>query len=292
MRLILSRKGFDSQYGGCASPIFPGGMMASLPIPSRVGPPTFGGLNAGPYNLGEVVQDLTAGRKVPIASQHGVHLDPDIDQMLTSRESNWRGAFGQVGAAQGHLAGHGVESGDLFLFFGWFRRVERNSGRWCYVREAPNLHVLFGWLQIAEIQALPTAEAKRNVIQQHAWLRDHPHMRKGWDPPHNTLYVAQDKLRLGRPVPDRCGYGTFRRFDPALQLTWTGHSRCYWKLPQWIMPGTGKPPLSYHRREKAWAEREGAVLLRTAARGQEFVLDCDHYPEAIDWCQGLIGDHG
>ena len=34
MRIILSRKGFDSQYGKQASPILPDGTMLSLTIPS------------------------------------------------------------------------------------------------------------------------------------------------------------------------------------------------------------------------------------------------------------------
>ena len=34
MRLIFSRKGFDSQYGEVPSPILPNGQMISLPIPS------------------------------------------------------------------------------------------------------------------------------------------------------------------------------------------------------------------------------------------------------------------
>ncbi|RIE11762.1 hypothetical protein SMC3_08215 [Candidatus Cryosericum hinesii] len=34
MRVILSRKGFDSGYGGWASPILPDGRMLSLPIPA------------------------------------------------------------------------------------------------------------------------------------------------------------------------------------------------------------------------------------------------------------------
>jgi len=33
MKVILSRKGFDSSYGGCASPILPDGTLLSLPIP-------------------------------------------------------------------------------------------------------------------------------------------------------------------------------------------------------------------------------------------------------------------
>ncbi|CAI8922445.1 hypothetical protein EMIT0158MI4_310005 [Burkholderia ambifaria] len=48
----------------------------------------------------------------------------------------WRPALGQTGAAQGHLSNNGVGAGDVFLFFGWFRQVEksRGSGALCRVR--------------------------------------------------------------------------------------------------------------------------------------------------------------
>ena len=35
MKIILSRKGFDSGYGGMPSPILPNGIMLSMPIPSN-----------------------------------------------------------------------------------------------------------------------------------------------------------------------------------------------------------------------------------------------------------------
>lgn len=35
MKIILSRKGFDSANGGIVSPIFNNGTMLSLPIPSK-----------------------------------------------------------------------------------------------------------------------------------------------------------------------------------------------------------------------------------------------------------------
>ena len=35
MKIILSRKGFDSQYGGHPSPILPDGTLLSIPIPSK-----------------------------------------------------------------------------------------------------------------------------------------------------------------------------------------------------------------------------------------------------------------
>ncbi len=35
MKIILSRKGFDSSAGGVPSPIFPDGGLLSLPIPDK-----------------------------------------------------------------------------------------------------------------------------------------------------------------------------------------------------------------------------------------------------------------
>ena len=45
MKLILSRKGFDSSAGGIASPILPDGRMISLPIPSSGDDFTFADIN-------------------------------------------------------------------------------------------------------------------------------------------------------------------------------------------------------------------------------------------------------
>jgi hypothetical protein len=34
---------------------------------------------------------------------------------------------------------------------------------------------------------------------------------------------------------------------------------------------------------RRWRRRGGSVYLSTVPIGQEFVLDCDHYPEACEW---------
>lgn len=47
MKVILSRKGFDSGYGGWASPILPDGRMLSLPIPASNGLVSYDDLSAG-----------------------------------------------------------------------------------------------------------------------------------------------------------------------------------------------------------------------------------------------------
>lgn len=292
MRLIFSRKGFDSEFGGCASPIFPNGTIASLPIPIVEGGSTkFRDLRVGNINLGTVATELSRRNGRSRITRHtAVHLDPDLDNAVVTRPAGWRPAFGQIAAAQSHLAKQGVQRGDVFLFFGWFRQVAQNSGSWSYVRGAPNLHVLFGWLQIADVLSVRTGAEKRAAVARYPWLSQHPHADEDWEPQatNNTIYVAGRKLRLDGadlPVP---GGGVFRRFRPALQLTRPGYSRCHWQLPSWFMPIDDKPPLSYHPGRKAWNQLQSAVHLRTVGKGQEFVLDCDHYPEATRWAADLI----
>jgi hypothetical protein len=39
---------------------------------------------------------------------------------------------------------------------------------------------------------------------------------------------------------------------------------------------------------KRWEKKDGKLFLDAAARGQKFVLDCDYYPEAIQWLTDLL----
>jgi hypothetical protein len=41
--------------------------------------------------------------------------------------------------------------------------------------------------------------------------------------------------------------------------------------------------LTYHGDHSRWEKVKDGVMLTAVSRGQEFVLDCDHYPEAINW---------
>jgi len=47
--------------------------------------------------------------------------------------------------------------------------------------------------------------------------------------------------------------------------------------------------LSYHSDVTRWNRDDTHVLLRSAARGQEFVLDLDDYPEGRQWLHELLG---
>ena len=154
MKIILSRKGFDSSYGGAASPILPDGRMVSLPIPERpaaVTPAsrTYRQIRTGNVSAGALVQSLTRGA---VAPHHAAHPDPDLDAgSVRPRPPGWRPAFGQTGAAASHLRNQGVGPGDVFLYFGWFQEViEPNPGVFRWKVDADDIHACFGFLQVAE----------------------------------------------------------------------------------------------------------------------------------------------
>lgn len=143
MRLILSRKGFDSSpaFGRCPSPILPDGQMLSLPIPHDESRIPYGGLRPRAIDVGQIVADLTNGG---LSADRPAHLDPDLEMSARTRPEGWVPAFGQDSIAQRHLEREGVGHDDLFLFFGWFKQVELVRGRYRYCAKAPDWHVLFG----------------------------------------------------------------------------------------------------------------------------------------------------
>ena len=281
MRLVLSRKGFDSGYGGCASPVLPDGRMVSLPIPSARSARCYGDLAWDGGCLGDAVHALTGGR---VSHRHHAHLDPDLSSGAMARMPGWRPAFGQEKAAQSHLASRGVGPGDLFLFFGWFRRAEEAPGSGLrHVRGAPDMHALFGWLQVGEVLAVGAAlEAHRGL---RPWLADHPHL-VAHGAPGNTVYLASERLVLDGRDMGAPGGGAFRRFHDGLRLTKEGRTRTVWDVPGWMLPEDG-PAMSYHGDPARW-EREGdRCVLKTVAKGQEFVSEPDEASLAA-WMRDLL----
>ena len=290
MKLILSRKGFDSQSGGCPSPIFPDGTPYSLPIPGRNSKIRYRDIRHDDTNIGKVVKDLTRRRKPKdrIGSKCRAHLDPDINHVAYPRQSGWRPLFGQSGAAQGHLENQNVRIGDLFLFFGLFQKIEKISGRWCFVKDAPRQHILWGWLQVGEIHQVNDL-AKDEL----PWSLYHPHRHPSRDRDStNTLYIASCGLNLGGG-PIAQGAGSFLKSHERLVLTSpNGSGVTDWRLPRCFYPDNGKPPLTYHPRKfwKPESDNEYAYVQRSGP-GQEFVLDLDQYPDVTDWLVQSIFAH-
>ena len=259
--------------------------MISLPIPYRGARHRLGEIVRHGIALGPLVSALSRSRFGPDTT---AHLDPDLVVTDCPRLPGWRAAFGQLGAAQSHLAAEGVGPGDLFLFFGWFREAELVGGAWRYRRDAPDIHALFGWLQIGEV--LHVGSALDEHRRRRPWLAGHPHLN-GHAVPGNTVYLAASQLHIaGRPL-GLPGAGVFPRFHPGLQLSAPGRTRSVWRLPAWTSPAHG-PGLSYHRDPGRWSQAgPGHVQLSTVAQGQEFVLDCSsRLPALQTWLATLLAD--
>ncbi|MGE3109695.1 MAG: hypothetical protein AB7O77_15260 [Phycisphaerales bacterium] len=297
-RLVLSRKGFDSGSGGCASPLFPNGRFYSLPIDFASGAQKrYGDIGNGVgldgSDMGTVVEQLTAGR---VRCDSLAHFDPDIDGEAVPRLPGWRGSFGQVETAQVHLANQGVGVGDVFLFHGWFRAVRLdNSGRWRFEPNAPDLNVIFGWLQVGEVIDLEQTSPNA-VMARYPWLRDHPHLHVPADvrlsPSAHAIYIATERLCVPGTAGDTTqGAGVFRTYDPRLVLTAIGAGgRSVWKLPRWFKGDSERPWLTQYPRPEWWTDyADSEVLLRPVGRqGQEAVLDCRDRPDAGPWISSLF----
>ncbi len=274
MKIILSRKGFDTGSGGCPSPIFPDGSMLALPIPDKQSSIRYQDLTWNRRNLGDLVATLSKGRQ---RADYRAHLDPDLIPGMRPRKPGWRPVFGQTGAAQSHLVNQGVGPGDLFLYFGLFREVD-DQGR--FTRHSQPRHILWGWLQVGEVLVVDDHR------EQLGWAEGHPHLNIVGDR-RNVMYVAGDYLNMPGSS-DLPGTGVWPHFDPKRQLTAPGAKCSRWVLPAWFHPKGRKSSLSFHGKASAWTACDDGVLMQSVGRGQEFVLDAEDYPEATSWALGLV----
>jgi hypothetical protein len=144
-KIIISRKGTDSgeKSGRTASPILPCGCLCSIPIPYPRSDVRFSDIRFGKRTLKQICSELN-----PSWKDCKAHLDPDLRfESLARRPKGWRPAFGQSGASAGHLNKQGVEEGDLFIFFGWFRRTKKQNGKLKFdLKDKDGKHIVYGWL--------------------------------------------------------------------------------------------------------------------------------------------------
>jgi len=285
MKVILSRKGFESVAGGYPSPHFVrDGRLLSLPIPEEN--------DKNSIDTGRTYGDLRFDDQstyLNIMKQLGlnkfdykyVHLDPDINpSILNIRHSDWRGLFGQSSSAQAHLNNKWVKPGDLFLYFGWFRDVVKTHNGYKYV-SGTDRHIIWGYLQVEEIQKI---EPKTSYEE---WKESHPHYyyRKREQ---NTGYIARKNLSF---APQLSGYGVFN-FKDSLVLTCPGQKkRSVWKLPRFFHPSYGTK-VSYHEKcydksnKPIWELFDTHCILNSVGRGQEFVIEVND--EIVKWTKQLF----
>ena len=216
MKIVFSRKGFDSTSGGAPSPIIKG-VPISLPIPRGKYPSvsTYGALGLG---------DRVFEANSKWAADTPCHEDPMF----------WEDkcAFGQTGAAQSHLANHGVGVGDVFLFFGLFAEGGRDRH-----------HRIFGYLNVErvfKIGAHPTGEGLWRALE--GAPRQHPHTIAKWDSggkwdDNNTIYVGRG--------------GKAKNAHKALRLTKEGGQTSNWVVRAWLRE-TKK--LTCHEKRWRWLD--------------------------------------
>lgn len=280
MKIILSRKGFDSASGGCPSPVLPDGRAYALQIPDKQSAIRYSDIHYKSYNIGDIVFKLTKGKVKP---DYFAHLDPDLERDSYIRQEGWQPIFGQAGASQGHLRRMNISPGDIFLFFGLFRKTVEKLGKLEWASGSRPFHAFWGWLQVGKIVSV--TDSTTNEIP---WAAYHPHLAYA-ERQNNSLYLANDKLIIdGKPVLN-AGAGVFNKLKTEHILTMDGSKNTTnWHLPLWFYPSAGKKPLSYHEDLYRWQKNENECLLKLVARGQEFVLDGNDYPESIDWAKNLI----
>lgn len=261
MKIILSRKGFDSANGGIPSPILPGGTLLSFPIPSKQDNDNYSEIMRNGKSLYEIIKELKPSSK--IKENYTCHLDPDIYNY--DLHKNWAPLFGQTKSSQTHLENHSISIGDIFLFFGWFKGTEYISDKLEYKKEFPDVHIIWGYLQIGKIYK--SIEA---IPQQFQY---HPHATTSRFKDINCIYQATDKLTIDSSYN---GYGIFK-YHPELVLTKEGMSRSKWKLPEKFK----EISISYHSKESFKKD-----YFDSAKIGQEFVIEERDW--VTDWALNII----
>jgi hypothetical protein len=290
-RLIFSRKGFDSVFGGRPSPVLPDGRMVSLPIPEPGSPITYGdclvehGVSFADLltTMGAVLirdRRSASAQRLEVRPDLGAHLDPDLrEDARPSRPAGWRPLFGQSDIAARHLATMGVGPGDIFVFFGWFAHTEYHSGLLRYERRVPRFQGVWGWMEISE--AAPGEE----FAARHPWaVGQHPHLipalTGNYSP--NVVYMGAQRSAV---VPGAPGTAVMR-YSPKARLTRPAGTPRWWSLPEAFHPRNTAWPMTYHP-PGCWSEPHyGQVTLRSASIGQEFIVPINDGIRA--WLADLI----
>lgn len=271
MKIILSRKGFDSEAGGYPSPILPDGTLLSIPIPiAGKNHISYARLNASTkYSYYHVMAQLSPRIKIRnwkrLTPKTRCHLDPDIFKSTYERKPRWRGLFGPDVAAQTHLKNQDVKGGDLFLFFGLFRKTLLRNGSFIFDPSSKSIQIIYGYLEIGRIHTVSSME------QIPPWMKYHPHAVVK-----NTIYESSKYFSLNPKFP---GYGRFK-YEASLVLSKPGYNKSQWQLPRFFKDVT----ISYHPRGSNYGWKRN--YFQSAARGQEFVVEENR--DVTKWARSII----
>ena len=271
MRIIFSRKGFETEHGGCPSPVI-GRLPVSLPIPddSEHAKVRYSDLMIGKVDIGKTVEDLT---KRKVKGEDSCHNDPELDRT---------GIFGQSGNAQGYLSRRKAGAGDLFLFYGLFREARQTDKGYQFVPNKPMHLRLHGWLEPKYTKRFPGRRGEQYAYR-YPQYKNNPHFVGSWWEG-NVVYFPTDYLSFisNEQIP---GFGRFRADHPdALLGVGENVLPGRWRLPDWFRFRRGKR-LVYDANGKEW----GATL-SNPSKPQELIAEVlpEHADNLQEWLEGLF----
>ncbi len=269
-KLSLSRKGFDSSAGGISSPIIEDRFI-SLPIPESGSDCFYKDLRIDKYT--GTVLDLI--RQLGARQYSECHLDPILSPEIygLDREKGWYPAFGQDEAAASHLMStHQFREGDIFLFFGNFRKAHISADhKISFKKGNDSFHAIYGFMEVGEIIC---PEDKSIVIDKK--YANHPHVRmrgKNYYKSNSTVFLPARKSKHG--FSQTCGVF---KYTEVLRLTSSLEKS---KMRSWKLP----VELS-HLNFSYFQKNQTSNQLLAPGRGQELVADIDQ--KVIDWIRNLI----
>ena len=276
MNVIFSRKGFDGSYGGFPSIILPEEMeskMISFPIP-EINPKGAGIkaedikfiLNQKDLTLKEIFEQLEIAEKIKVPSKPAkkglvntvFHFDPELQ---TVRNMRSYAAFGQCDKASSHLLSHGLKSGDVFLFFGSFKKTFLENDKITYDSAMYDIHAIWGYMIVDDIVHVNDID---KALDKYPDIKTHLHYQ-------NKEFEKGENIII-------CGsrFGTFN-YDDKYRLTKLGYSKTIWELPEFLKGSD----ISYCNTVTDPSRFKSAEI------GQEFVVTNFDERKMKDWLNSL-----
>ena len=251
MKLILSRKGFDTSSGGRPSIIDEDDNLISIPIPDYLDEVRYTELHNGDFvKRIEQVYDNAFGDVKPMPDRQFLgqmnlsycHPDPNITNYFGNED--FLGSLGLNTRPWGLDKNEIVEKDDIFLFFGCFKKLKEDKVH----------YAIWGYLQVDEVLSINELNDEETAYY---WRRTHnPHLNKAkYGNESNTLYVAKE---------NGCGTFKFSRNVELLDENKKGYAIE-------ALKGLGLEDKN----------RKPSILMR----GQDFVIKD---LKAVEWAKALI----
>ena len=173
----------------------------------------------------------------------------------------------------------------LFLFFGWFNRLEKVNEKFKYLPfknySKEGVHLIYGYLQIGSILKID----EKNTLK--GW-EGHPHeIQKKYYGGKNCIYVARDKFS----EDDTLSGAGLLKFSEKLILTESNKSRANWSLPTFFHPDNGVDISYLPNTNDKWRIENNRAKVKAYGQFQELIVKKDKNKLIENWAIDLIKNY-